>query len=82
MQPAQHKVAAIHPGYGFLSENARFAKACKDAGFIFIGPSAESIGLMGSKTGARRVAEGRRSTGCSRYGRGVNVFVRRSGLRT
>jgi acetyl-CoA carboxylase biotin carboxylase subunit len=52
-----HKVTAIHPGYGFLSENARFAQACKDAGFIFIGPSPESIALMGSKTGARRVAK-------------------------
>jgi acetyl-CoA carboxylase biotin carboxylase subunit len=53
----RHKAAAIHPGYGFLSENARFARACRDAGFIFIGPSPESIALMGSKTGARRVAK-------------------------
>jgi acetyl-CoA carboxylase biotin carboxylase subunit len=53
----RHKVTAIHPGYGFLSENARFAQACRDAGFIFIGPSPESIALMGSKTGARRVAK-------------------------
>jgi acetyl-CoA carboxylase biotin carboxylase subunit len=48
---------AIHPGYGFLSENARFAQACEDAGFVFIGPSAQSIALMGSKTEARRVAK-------------------------
>jgi acetyl-CoA carboxylase biotin carboxylase subunit len=54
----RHKVTAIHPGYGFLSENARFAQACRDAGFIFIGPSPESIALMSSKTGARRVAKG------------------------
>ena len=47
---------AIHPGYGFLSENAAFAKACKDAGVVFIGPSAEAITLMGEKTSARRVA--------------------------
>ena len=48
---------AIHPGYGFLSENADFAQACEDAGFTFIGPSPRSIALMGSKTEARRVAQ-------------------------
>ena len=47
---------AIHPGYGFLSENAGFARACSAAGIKFIGPSANSIEKMGSKTGARRVA--------------------------
>src|SRR5581483_9493934 len=45
---------AIHPGYGFLSENPRFARACRDAGIKFIGPSAESMELMGSKTRARQ----------------------------
>jgi acetyl-CoA carboxylase biotin carboxylase subunit len=53
----RHGAEAIHPGYGFLSENARFAQACEDAGIVFIGPSAKSIALMGSKTEARRVAK-------------------------
>ena len=44
---------AIHPGYGFLSENENFAQACEDAGIIFIGPSPKSIALMGSKLAAK-----------------------------
>ena len=48
---------AIHPGYGFLAENAEFAKACEDAGIIFVGPSSQVLELVGSKTSARQVAE-------------------------
>ena len=49
------KADAIHPGYGFLSENPCFAEACADAGIVMIGPSPRSMRAMGSKTGARSV---------------------------
>jgi acetyl-CoA carboxylase biotin carboxylase subunit len=46
---------AIHPGYGFLSENHEFIKNCEEAGIIFIGPSSESVEMMGNKTRARTI---------------------------
>ena len=55
---------AIHPGYGFLSENAKFVRACEEAGIIFIGPPASAMDAMGEKTRARaQHGEGRRAGG-------------------
>ena len=53
----RYEVDAIHPGYGFLSEKPEFAKACKEAGITFVGPSVEVLESLGDKTTARQIAE-------------------------
>ncbi|HVB73393.1 MAG TPA: biotin carboxylase N-terminal domain-containing protein, partial [Ktedonobacteraceae bacterium] len=53
----QSGAEAIHPGYGFLSENTAFVEACEQAGIVFIGPPATAMRLMGSKIAAKRLAQ-------------------------
>ena len=70
----EKKVDAIHPGYGFLSENPAFARACRDAGIIFIGPTAELLELLGDKkTAARRLAASAWRAGSAGNGSGRAV---------
>ena len=53
----EHEVDAIHPGYGFLSENPELARACREAGITFVGPTIEQLEQLGDKVTARQIAQ-------------------------
>ena len=55
---------AVHPGYGFLAENAAFAEDCRRAGLLYVGPSVEAIRQMGSKILSKHIARARWGAGC------------------
>lgn len=93
---AAEKCGAVHPGYGFLSENAALARACHEAGLVFVGPSADLLSLFGDKAAAKRharlagvpvLAEGADAAGAvivkavaGGGGRGIRVVLDRSTL--
>lgn len=53
----KYEVDAIHPGYGFLSENVNFNKRCREAGIVFIGPSPDAMNMLGDKVAAKKIAQ-------------------------